>query len=57
MKRRSWEKQEEDLSRARVCQNEFERSQVRILGELIDNKEKRPVLSQKEYSVIYETSC
>ena len=56
VKRRFWEKQEEDLSRLitpekvqEFAKTEFARSQVKILGELIDNKEKRPVLSQKEY--------
>ena len=56
VKRRFWEKQEEDLSRLitpekvqEFAKTEFARSQVKILGELIDNKEKRPVLSQQEY--------
>lgn len=56
VKRRFWEKQEEDLSRLitpekvqEFAKTEFARSQVKILGELIDNKEKHPVLSQKEY--------
>ena len=56
VKRRFWEKQEEDLSRLitpekvqEFAKTEFARSQVKILGEMIDNKEKRPVLSQKEY--------
>ena len=56
VKRRFWEKQEEDLSRLitpekvqEFAKTEFARRQVKILGEMIDNKEKRPVLSQKEY--------
>ena len=56
VKRRLWEKQEEDLSRLITpekvqdfAKTEFARSQIKILGELIDNKEKRPALSQKEY--------
>ena len=50
VKRRLWEKQEEDLSRLitpekvqEFAKTEFARSQVKILGKMIDNKEKRPV--------------
>ena len=56
VKRRFWEKQEEDLSHLitpekvhEFAKTEFAQSQVKILGELIDNKEKHPVLSQMEY--------
>ena len=56
VKRSFWGKQEEDLSRLitpekvqEFVKTEFARSQVKILSEMIDNKEKRPVLSQKEY--------
>lgn len=56
MKQRFWEKQEEDLSCLitpekvqEFAKTAFARSQVKFLDELIDNKEKLPVLSQKEY--------
>lgn len=56
VKQRFWEKQEEDLSCLitpekvqEFAKTAFARSQVKFLDELIDNKEKLPVLSQKEY--------
>ena len=56
VKRRFWEKQEEDLSRLitpgkiqEFAKTEFARNQVKTLGKLIDDKEKPPALGQKEY--------
>ncbi|KAL9958722.1 hypothetical protein ACROYT_G035774 [Oculina patagonica] len=56
VKRRFWEKQEEDLARLitpekiqEFTKTEFARNQVKTLGQLIDNREKPPALGQQEY--------